>query len=415
MRSKAVSVVLLAVVLAAAAALLVYLIGSVGPDAGEAGESRYVGSGTCESCHQDIYDRWKNTLMANVLVDPAERPDIVLGDFSGPNPLVGFALDEVAYTYGSKWKQRYFTRVGDDYYVFPAQWDVTNRTWRRYAPEAGSDWWVEHYPEDPMQRPTGPLCDGCHSTNYDIETKQVTEWNVGCEKCHGPGSAHLDQPVRRNILNPRRIDLVRGVDICIQCHSQGQPLANPIAGLYYDWPVGYEPGDRLSDFWRMEEHRLGEETFTHWPEGSAHKNRMQGNDFVSSAMYAGGVGCWDCHDVHGTEYAADLIAPADTNQTCLACHGPDSPDGPAGTLEEHTRHLADGEGSLCVGCHMPPTARTIADVHVRSHTFRFVTPTMTDLYGIPNGCTSCHTDQTNEWAREALLGWDNLSPWRVGQ
>ena len=34
---------------------------------------------------------------------------------------------------------------------------------------------------DQMQRPTGPLCDGCHSTNYDIETKEVTEWNVGCE------------------------------------------------------------------------------------------------------------------------------------------------------------------------------------------------------------------------------------------
>jgi hypothetical protein len=63
---------------------------------------------------------------------------------------------------------------------------------------------------------------------------------------------------------------------------------------------------------------------------------------------------------------------------------------------------------------MPATADMIADVRVRSHTFRFVTPDMTADYGIPNGCTSCHTDRTLEWAREALLGWENFSPWRVG-
>ena len=39
-------------------------------------------------------------------------------------------------------------------------------------------------------RPTGPLCDGCHSVNYNPQTKQPTEWNVGCEECHGPGSTH---------------------------------------------------------------------------------------------------------------------------------------------------------------------------------------------------------------------------------
>jgi predicted CXXCH cytochrome family protein len=387
----------------------------VGPDPGPGVETdaEYVGSGTCQSCHQDIYDRWQDTLMANVLIDPAERPEVVLGDFSTPDPLVTFTLDQVAFTYGSKWKQRYFTQVGDDYAVFPAQWDVTHRVWRPYYPQQGSNWWTDHYPEDPMLRPTGPLCDGCHSTNYDIVTGTPTEWNVGCEKCHGPGSTHLEEPQRRNIVNPARLDLVRGVDVCIQCHSQGRPLANPIDGLYYDWPVGYEPGDRLSQTWRLEEHLLGEESFTHWPEGSAHKNRMQGNDFVQSAMYLADVGCWGCHDVHGTPYEADLIGPADTNATCLECHEPGSPDGPAGTLEQHTRHAPESEGSLCVGCHMPPTARTLADVNLRSHTFRFVTPAMTEAYGIPNGCTACHTDRTNAWAREALLGWDNLSPWRV--
>ena len=377
----------------------------------QGGANEFVGSATCGACHAGIYTRWQDTLMANILVDPAQRPDVVLGDFSTPDPLVTFTLDDVAFTYGSKWKQRYFGRAGNDYFVFPAQWDVRNRMWRRYYVEPGSDWWVEHYPDDVMLRPTGPLCDGCHSTNYNIATQQVTEWNVGCEKCHGAGGAHAGLPSPDNIVNPARLDSTRGVDICIQCHSQGQPVDNPVNDRYYDWPVGYQPGARLIDYWRLEEHHLGEESFTHWPEGSAHKNRMQGNDFVTSAMYTKGVACWSCHDVHGTENNADLLKP--TNVVCLTCHGPNSPSGPRGTIEEHTHHAPASEGSQCVSCHMPQIARTVGDVSVRSHTFRFITPAMTEQYGVPNPCTSCHMNESAEWAAEELSRWDNVSPWRV--
>jgi hypothetical protein len=101
----------------------------------------FVGSAACESCHRDIYSRWKTTLMANVVRDPKQHPDAIIGDFSQPNPLVTFKKDDVAFTYGSKWKQRYFTKIGDDYFVFPAQWDVQNKVWRAYSPRPGTDWW----------------------------------------------------------------------------------------------------------------------------------------------------------------------------------------------------------------------------------------------------------------------------------
>lgn len=383
-----------------------------GPRPPEGATRDFVGSDACASCHQDIFDRWEQTLMANVIVDPAERPDVVLGDFSTPNDLVTFSLDEVAFTYGSKWKQRYFTQVGGDYYVLPAQWDVQNGEWRRYFPQPGGDWWTEHYPVDPMQRPTGPLCDGCHSVNFDLTTRTVTEWNVGCEKCHGAGSLHVEFPISETIVNPK--DPGRADDVCIQCHSQGQPRSNPIEGQYYDWPVGYQPGDRLSDYWVLDEHHLGEETFTHWPEGSAHKNRMQGNDYVQSQMYVKGVTCAGCHDVHGTPNDADLLQPG--NAVCTECHSPQLQPGPRGTLSYHTQHEADSEGSVCVSCHMPPIARTVGDVHVRSHTFRFISPTLTERYGIPNPCTSCHehAEESNEWALEELRNWPSVSPWRVG-
>jgi predicted CXXCH cytochrome family protein len=373
--------------------------------------ARYVGSEACQKCHADIYEHWKKTPMANVVRDPRTHPEAIIPDLR-TNPLPKFTKEQVALVYGSVWKQRYFTKVGDDYFPEGAQWDVVHKVWRPYFVANGTDWWSTLYPPDNMQRPTGPTCDGCHSVDYNIHTKQVAEWNVGCERCHGPGSEHVAHPSRANTLNPARMDYVRANDTCIQCHSQGRPLTSPIEGKYYDWPVGYHVGLKLDDFWQLEEHKLGETTFTHFPDGTAHKNRMQGNDFVQSVMYRRGITCFSCHDVHGTENYAQLRKPVD--KLCLDCHGPMSPNGPrTATLEEHTHHKKDSAGSQCVACHMPKIATTIADVKVRAHTFAFIAPRMTDEYKIPNPCTSCHADKSTAWATDAIRRWPERSPWRM--
>ena len=36
----------------------------------------YVGSASCKTCHSQIYERWQKTLMANVVRDPREHPDM---------------------------------------------------------------------------------------------------------------------------------------------------------------------------------------------------------------------------------------------------------------------------------------------------------------------------------------------------
>jgi predicted CXXCH cytochrome family protein len=352
--------------------------------------------------------------MANVVRDPKEHPDAILPDLSKPDKLVTFTKDDIALVYGSLWKQRYFKKVGDDYFPMGAQWDVKNKNWRPYKVAVGTDWWTGHYPDDNAQRPTGPLCDGCHSVNYNIKNKSVTEWNVGCEKCHGPGSEHVKNAVANNILNPARMNYVQANDLCIQCHSQGQPVVKPIEGKYYDWPVGFEVGAKLSDFWKLEESKLGETTFTHFADGTGHKNRMQGNDYVQSSMYTRGVACHTCHDSHGTQNYAQLRKQS--TALCLDCHGPASPNGPrAATLEEHTRHKTGSEGSECISCHMPKIEQTIGNVNVRSHTFKFIPPSATDTLKVPNSCNSCHSDKSTEWAKDELRRWPNVSPWRVAQ
>ena len=377
-----------------------------------ASSAHYVGSAACQKCHERIYEHWKKTPMANVVRDPRENPDAITPNLATNNVSPKFTKDQVAFVYGSVWKQRYFTKIGDDYFPEPAQWDVTNKVWRPYMVANGTDWWAAFYPPDNRKRPTGPTCDGCHSVDYNIKTKQVAEWNVGCERCHGPGSAHVEHATRGNILNPARMDYVQANDTCIQCHSQGRPLTNPIEGKYYDWPVGYHVGLNLRDYWRLEEHTLGQLSFTHFPDGTAHKNRMQGNDFTQSVMYRRGVTCFDCHDVHGTDNYAQLRKPV--NQICLDCHAPGSRNGPrTATLAAHTHHKDGSAGSECVACHMPKIEVTIPNVFVRAHTFAFITPAMTDKYKIPNPCTSCHTDKTTAWAAEAMRHWPERSPWRA--
>jgi len=74
--------------------------------------AHYVGSAACSSCHQTLYDHWKKTLMANVVRNPTEHPDAIIPDLSKPNPLVTFTAADIAFVYGSKWKQHTHHKAG---------------------------------------------------------------------------------------------------------------------------------------------------------------------------------------------------------------------------------------------------------------------------------------------------------------
>jgi predicted CXXCH cytochrome family protein len=381
----------------------------------------FVGSKACERCHQSIYTRWRQTPMANVVRDPREHPDAILADFSSAPSFVNFTKDQIAFVYGSIWKQNYFTKVGSEYYPLDAKWDIAHHKWIPYL--AKEDWWATYYPADNKDRPTGPTCNGCHSVNYNTQTRSVTEWNVGCEDCHGPGSAHVQHPTHDNIVNPAGLDYVAGNNVCIQCHVQGRPAQYPVQGLYFDWPVAFGEAvahlgfatalERLDDYWKLEPHKPGEANFYFYANGTGHKNRMQGNDFVQSLMYRHGVTCYDCHDVHGTQYPFELKRSA--NQICTVCHAPDSQNGPySTTIEAHTHHKAGSTGSDCIACHMPQIeTEGVPDSFVHDHTFGFISPAQTMQLGIPNPCTSCHKDKTPQWALDQLRQWRTESPWRV--
>jgi hypothetical protein len=51
--------------------------------------------------------------VANVVRDPKTYPEAILPDLTKSDPLVKFTWSDNAFVYGSKWKQRYFTKKGE--------------------------------------------------------------------------------------------------------------------------------------------------------------------------------------------------------------------------------------------------------------------------------------------------------------
>lgn len=57
-----------------------------------------------------MYERWSKTRMANIVTDPKVHPEVILPDLTKPDPLVTFKKEDIAFVYGTKWKQRYFQK-----------------------------------------------------------------------------------------------------------------------------------------------------------------------------------------------------------------------------------------------------------------------------------------------------------------
>ena len=132
--------------------------------------------------------------MANVVRDPQEHPEAILPDLSKPDPLLTFKKEDIALVYGSKWKQRYFKKIGDDYLPSPPNGTSHTGCGGHILSANGTDWWATLYPPENMKRPPDHVATGVTRSTTTSRQKTVTEWNVGCERCHGAGSDHVARP-----------------------------------------------------------------------------------------------------------------------------------------------------------------------------------------------------------------------------
>ena len=118
----------------------------------------------------------------------------------------------VARTYGGwGWKQRYQVKIGNHHYILPFQW---NQATSRWVPYNLQNWYNEDgsLKQPSVEKSFEMSCAGCHNTGLELkkvdrgyESKYV-ELNIGCEKCHGPGSEHVKSPkTKGKIIHPRKL------------------------------------------------------------------------------------------------------------------------------------------------------------------------------------------------------------------
>ena len=403
-----------------------------GPDSlQEVAAVAYVDDRLCETCHQQQYGDW--TASHHDLAMQEANDESVLGDFDdvtfthlgvtslffkrdgrffvnteGPD---GSPADfEIAYTFGVDPLQQYLIE-------FPG--GRLQSLW--IAWDAGRGGWFHLYPDEriPSGNPfhwTGPyqnwniMCAECHSTNlqknYDTasETYQ-TSWSaidVGCQACHGAGDVHVQWAEGRQaeetpsgdslglVVRFRNNDARYQVESCAPCHSRRHRVS-----------VDDQAGEPFLDHFAPETLREG----LYFPDGQILDEVYVYGSFLQSRMYASGVRCTDCHDPHS------LGLQIRGNGVCEQCHNERAPQDRFPTLTaknygspDHHFHPVDSAGGLCVNCHMLERTYMVVDPR-RDHSFRIPRPDLSVRLGSPNACNSCHTDQTAEWASEAVEQW----------
>ncbi|HFU77145.1 MAG TPA: hypothetical protein ENK68_01415, partial [Epsilonproteobacteria bacterium] len=382
-------------------------------------DAHFVGSKQCQECHKKNYDDWKASMHSKMIQDIKKDGNVVVADFSQLPQDADFTLKEAVYTIGSKFKQRYMVPATingkEDYRLGNYQWNTQTGQWQHFT--SYKDWYHASYPHNNHEIPTSNTCDGCHFTGY-MATGQRVERAIACESCHGPGSKHVEDP-DNPVFKASISDPIRTNEVCLQCHMRNRDKRietqhATAADLWMnakDYPDGYVPGKALVNYKLPAPFALGKETKEFWANGSAKKNRAQGNEYIHDTMYKHGITCINCHNPHKLSNTAKK---PEGNDACMKCHSFGSIIGPhQNTLEDHTHHKTNSKGSLCIECHMPKTGKHTekSPLTVRSHRFTFTYPAQTKAYNMPpatNACYTCHKDKTLDSLQQNLKKWGSL-------
>ncbi|MCF8039995.1 MAG: hypothetical protein K9K79_11835 [Desulfohalobiaceae bacterium] len=357
-------------------------------------EKTYVGSDRCKQCHLEHYDSWKMTQHSRMLQDVQKNRDALVVEIDPerirrdlqkiedkleipPEDVLIPEVNDIRYTIGSQWKQRYVIEKDDVLYIAPIQYNVH------------TDRWVNYHEDDWADRPWMLKCGGCHATGVNLEKRTLVEPGVACEACHGKGSWHAALPKtqvfdkRRTIVNPAKLTAGVAAQICGSCHNRGHATQYEGAG----WPVGYEPGESLSRYYESTTYEAGDVKHVYANEFSK-GHHQQYIDWVQSKHFVEGVTCVSCHYVH------ELGIPSTQFQTkqpgeqqCLKCHT---------MFNANQAHSIHSFGN-CLGCHMPRIAKSAESGDIRSHVFKALLPadTLRDPR-IPNSCQTCHKHEDDD-------------------
>jgi DmsE family decaheme c-type cytochrome len=160
-------------------------------------------------------------------------------------------------------------------------------------------------PAPPAGYAGSDTCLTCHSDKGDTlkgtphaqaKNPRSPEAAHGCESCHGPGQAHVDDDAKGHILKFGQVKPEQVSQACLACHNRG---------AHAGW------------------------------EGSMHERRN--------------LSCITCHSVHSPKSQTRQLIKATEAQTCVACHRLQ-----VAKTERAVAHMPVREGKMqCSSCHNP--------------------------------------------------------------
>jgi predicted CXXCH cytochrome family protein len=385
----------------------------------------YVGAAVCAKCHAEQHRKWSGSRHSK-MVQPATVAG-VKGDFTrrsvtlrgltyqlsarnGQYFITESYLDgkptehRVDYTLGNRRIQHYLTTLPSGrVIVLPPSWDILRKDWFHSFDIGDPD-----ETDQVMVQVWNKNCYSCHVSreekNFDAASnKYATQWQdfgTNCERCHGPGGAHVAnysaaaKPAgpARDIVMQTRLDASRSTMVCAQCHS--------FRDIYVQ---GYQAGADYYDYFLpiLEFSQPVDHDPAYWPDG---RTRRFSNDafglWQSECFLKGKATCLDCHVTpHEVEIERNPQLRPDANALCTRCHASIGQQ-----LAAHTHHGESSAGSSCVECHMPRTVLSIK-AEIRDHSMSIPVPENTLRHGIPNACNLCHKDRDARWTVERMNAW----------
>jgi DmsE family decaheme c-type cytochrome len=244
-------------------------------------------------------------------------------------------------------------------------------------------------------------CTTCHTTQTLKGTKhgvaadpRTPAARHGCETCHGPGKAHVDDDQKGHIRKFPQMNVRDVSAVCVTCHNKGDHAL--WAGSTHDSRnVGcttchsvHAPVSEKAQLKAVDQFALC---------GTCHRVQVQKTQrTVHMPVREGKMTCTSCHNPHGSTNVKLLKVGNYVNEACFSCHaekrGPFLWDHAAGREACSSCHDPHGSTNdrmlvakvpmLCQRCHIgtrhPSTIYDATSLANRSNRL------------VERGCVNCH-------------------------